>query len=181
MDGHCWFKVLCIWMHNLWAFSLSLLLARNTSLLWRCNRMLRLLRTPSMAFLGWMSCVKVYSLTCGSAQHILICSLERLINCSFTLHDGGAQRLLPSLLTRPRWEKNGSLFTRSLRSRFHITGAMRFPHPFLLGGISFGTNLRHKKRRPFFGRLSTWQWRWMNGVGEFRRRLAKVVLVVACN
>lgn len=111
--------------------------------------MLRLLRTPSMAFLGWMSCVKVYSLTCGSAQHILICSLERLINCSFTLHDGGAQRLLPSLLTRPRWEKNGSLFTRSLRSRFHITGAMRFPHPFLLGGISFGTNLRHKKRRPF--------------------------------
>ena len=102
-----------------------------------------------------------------------------MINCSLTLLVGGGQRLLFSLLTRPKRGGNGSLSKWPLRSRFRISGGMKFPPSTSPKWNIIGTKLRHKKRLPFFGRSSIRQWWLMSGMEKSQWRLTKVALIVA--
>ena len=182
---------LCILVRNLWANSLSLPLAYNTSFYRMCNRILRMRHHQRLSqdgcrvsrWIDWHMEVPKSNSTW---------SLGNLINSSLTMHDGGGWKLLPSLLTLPRWGGNGLLRKRSLSSRFHISGEMKF-WPRRSGWENFSIWLVDNWPKKcnlflclrivpnFIGRISTRQWRWMNGVGEFQQRFTRVVLIVARN
>ena len=81
--------------------------------------------TPPTALLGWMLRVRV-DWHAKTARSNSTCSLGNLINSSLTLLVGDGQRLLPSLLTLPRWGENRLLRKRFLWSQFHTIGEMNF-------------------------------------------------------
>jgi len=97
------------------------------------------------------------------------CSLGNFINSSLNMHVGGGRRLLPSLLTLPKWRGNELVLKTSIPNKWRNV---------IPSSSSFRWNIiwhkaKVQKMLPFIDRLSTMQWRWMTGVGEISMELDK--------
>ena len=125
--------------------------------------------------LGWIGLLEV------ATKLNSTCSLGNLNIFSLTLLIGGGQRSPLSLLTRPKKGGSGSLTKLSFRSHSRTSGGMKYPPLPPLRRISFGTNLRHRKRQPSSCQSSIRRSCLTSGAIKSRQRLTKFVPIAVLN